>query len=246
MDMKPSDTPATRTAPRRENMWLSLGCNILIPVLLLTKGGDWLGFPPSVNLVVALIFPLGYGIYDWFRRSRINFISILGLVSVLLTGGIGLLQLPSEWIAVKEAAIPFVIGVAVLVSQYTPTPLVRFFLLNPEVVHLDRIEEKIAEKDARPQFDRLIQTSTWLVAASFFLSTILNYVLARIIVVSPAGTAAFNAELGKLQGLSYIVIVVPSMAVLIVALFRLFGGLRRLTGLEWEEMIRGGESKEEA
>lgn len=229
--------------PRRENFWLSLSCNIVIPVVLLMKGTEWLGFSPALNLVIALLFPLSYGSYDWIDRKRINFISILGLVSVLLTGGIGLLELPSEWIAIKEAAIPLVIGVAVVVSHYTQTPLVRFFLLNPEMVNIDRIESRIREEKAESEFGRLLRTSTWLVAASFFLSAVLNYVLARLVVTSPAGTAEFNAELGKMQGLSYLVIVIPSMVVLMIALFRLFSGLHRLTGLEWEEMLRASERK---
>ncbi len=35
----------------------------------------------------------------------------LGLISVLLTGGIGLLELDPQWLAIKEAAIPGIIGI---------------------------------------------------------------------------------------------------------------------------------------
>ncbi len=43
---------------------------------------------------------------------------ILGIVSVLLTGGIGVLELDTQWLAVKEALIPGIIGVVVLGSTY--------------------------------------------------------------------------------------------------------------------------------
>lgn len=230
------------TPAGRENPWLNLGFNILVPILLLTKGDDWFGFSPAVNLCVALAFPLGYGIYDFFARRKFNFFSVLGIISVVLTGGIGLLQLPNEWIAIKEAAIPLVIGLLVVVSQYTPMPLVRNLLLNPELVDLKRIDEAIDREEARPAFRSLIQTSTWLVAASFFVSAVLNYVLARVVVTSPSGTPEFNEELGRMQGLSYIVIFIPSMAIMIVALFRLYNGISRLTGLSWEDFIRGSSA----
>ena len=67
---------------------------------------------PVYGLLVALAFPVGYGIYDFVVRRGFNFYSALGFVSILLTGGIGLLKLPVEWLAIKEAAVPFVIGVA--------------------------------------------------------------------------------------------------------------------------------------
>jgi len=53
--------------------------------------------------VVALLFPIGYGIWDWSKEKKINIFSALGLISVLLTGGIGLFELPTQWVAIKEA-----------------------------------------------------------------------------------------------------------------------------------------------
>jgi hypothetical protein len=47
---------------------------------------------------------------------------MLGFVSVLLTGGIGLLQLDPKWIAVKEAAVPAVIGLAGRAVAAHPLP----------------------------------------------------------------------------------------------------------------------------
>jgi len=241
---KTTDTSRISATRNRENMWLNFGFNIIIPVILLTKGDDWFGLSPAVNLIIALAFPVSYGLWDFITRRKFNFISLLGFVSVLLTGGIGLLQLPSGWIAVKEAAIPLIIGLVVLISHYTPTPLVRFFLLNPEMVDVDKIEKKIEETQSQSQYRSLIKTSTWLVSGSFFLSAVLNYILAKMVITSPSGTAKFNAELGKMQGLSYIVIVVPSMIMLMAAMFLLFNGIRKLTHLPWESFIKGAEEED--
>jgi hypothetical protein len=57
------------------------------------------------------------------------------------------------------------------------------------------------------------------------------------LVVSPAGTEAFNQELGKLTALSYPVIALPSTLVMVVALWYLVKQLRQITGLSFEEML---------
>ena len=107
--------------PKRENIWLNFGFNLILPILILRKGDDWLGEPlaglldapsdgplvGSVILVLAVLFPIGYGTWDLLRRKRWNIISILGAVSAFLTGGIGLV--PGATVvmfAIKEAALP--------------------------------------------------------------------------------------------------------------------------------------------
>ena len=54
------------------------------------SGDDDLG--TSTALIVALAFPLGWGLYELLKHRKFNFIALLGLISALLTGGIGLLQ----------------------------------------------------------------------------------------------------------------------------------------------------------
>ena len=79
--------PARTSKP--ENLLLNLICNVGLPTAILTwcSGERMLG--PKWGLVVALIFPVAYGIYDFAQRRRVNFISIIGFVSVLITGGFG-------------------------------------------------------------------------------------------------------------------------------------------------------------
>ena len=70
----------------------------------------------------------------------------------------------------------------------------------------------------RARFDRTLNVASWLLASSFFLSAVLNFVLAKLIVKSPAGSVAFNEELGRMTALSYPVIALPSMIVMMGAL----------------------------
>ena len=69
--------------------------SIVIPSVILMKfsGDNDLG--ASGALIVALAFPVGRGLYELLRFRVKNFIALLGLISVLLTGSIGLLRLGS-------------------------------------------------------------------------------------------------------------------------------------------------------
>jgi hypothetical protein len=196
-----------------------------------------------LGLVVALAFPLGYGVWDYLERRKTNFISILGFASVLLTGGLGLLQVGGMGFAIKEAAVPSVIGLAVLISLRTKTPLVRSLLYNEQVIDVERVDAALAEKGSRNDFDRLLVNSSYLLATSFIVSAALNFTLARYLLKSPPGTAEFNAELGKMHLLSWPVIVVPSMAMMIFALWRLLHGIKLITGLDLEQIFRAPPEK---
>jgi len=87
--------------------------------------------------------------------------------------------------------------------------------------------------------------ASWLVAGSFFLSAILNYVLATVLITSQPGTVEFNEQLGKMTALSFPVIAIPAMLVLMGALFYLFSRITKLTGLTLEDVIHHHEKKKD-
>jgi intracellular septation protein A len=240
-----------KPVPKKENMFLNLGFNILLPILILNKGRKWFGAqlePYFENvavpiLLIALAFPIVYFIYDYFKRKKYNFLSILGLVSVLLTGGIGILNIPTAWFAVKEAAIPGLIGLAVVISLKTPYPLIRTLLYSPEIMDVDKVQAALVDHDSVKAFDELLEKCTWLLAGSFLLSAVLNFLLARWIVVSPSGSDAFNAEVAKMMAWSWPVIVVPSLVIMSITLWLLLGGIHRLTGLKLEDVLHEPEAK---
>jgi len=216
---------------------LSLLFNIFIPAMLLMQGQNWFGVSPAAVLVGALAFPIAYGLYYFLVRRKLNFISALGFISILLTGGIGLLHLDKGWIAIKEAGIPLIIGIVVIASLKTRYPLIKTFLYNPKIFNVERIERALTERNTHASFERLMTFCTIVLGASFFLSAALNYGLARYFIQSESGTEAFNTELGRMTFWSYPVIVVPSMAVMIFALWKLIGGIRALTGLSLDEAL---------
>jgi hypothetical protein len=231
---------------KRENLLVNLLFNIAIPSLILAKASTPELLGPVVGLVVALAFPISYGIWDFVQRKQANFISIIGFASVLLTGGLGLMQVDNFWFAVKEAAVPSIIGLAVWASMYTSRPLVRQFLFNEQAFDTVKIETSLDARNNRRKFDVLLSSSTYWLLASFSLSAVLNFVLARWLLKSPTGTPEFNAELGKMNVLSWPVIVIPTMIITVFALWRLISGIKRLTGLTFEEMMHAPPPKADA
>ena len=215
----------------------NLAFNIIIPVLILTNlsSDEYLG--PAWSIVAALIFPIGFGIWDLKQTAKINPFSVLGIVSVFLTGGISLLELPAEYIAIKEAMIPAIIGIAVLITQRTSKPLLKVFVLSEQIINWQNLNQSLASSGTSKLFEKKMAISSYIVAASFFLSAVLNYVLAKVILVSAPGTSEYTEELGRMTALSYPVIVIPSMLMLMAALWYIFSQIKKLTGEELENFL---------
>ena len=197
---------------------------------------EYLG--PMWSIAFALSFPLVFGFYDLKLTKKINPFSVLGIVSVLLTGGISLLKLPAEYIAIKEAAIPGLIGIAVLITQFSKKPLVKALILNDQLVNWPKLNNTLEEKKLTETFNGKVAVSSYIVASSFFLSSVLNYLLAKWILVSEPGTTAYTEELGRMTALSYPVIVIPSMILLIIALMYLFKQISAVTGEPVESFLQ--------
>lgn len=250
-----AENPAPAERPKQENIWLNIALNVVVPSMIMSKGHAWTlklsgkEFDPAVFLIIALAFPLAYGIYDFITRKKYNFFSILGFVSIMITGGVGLMKLDKDWIAVKEAAVPALFGLAILGSLLTPYPLVRTFLFNPELFDVPKIDAELKRRGNVKDFDNLMVVCTWYLVGSFIMSAVLNYFLAKYFIQSETGTTAFTEELGKMTFWSYPVIMVPSLIVMMLALVKLTKGIKTQTGYELEDVLHAAvqeQAKKEA
>lgn len=217
--------------------FVDLLVSILIPSVILMKFSNENSLGASGALIIALAFPLTWGLFELLKYKKFNFIALLGLISTLLTGGIGLLALSTQWLAIKEAAIPGLIGIAVLLSTYSRYPLIRTLLYNPAVIDIEKITLKLVENGNTEAFEARLLKATYLLGGTFFFSSGMNYVLAKWIVVSPTGSAAFNEELGQLTLLSYPVIAIPSMLMMMMIFYYLWRTISSLTGLALDDVL---------
>lgn len=221
-----------------ENPLYSILFNVVFPTLVMSKLSSPERLGPMFALLVGIAFPLVYGLLDYSKRRKINFISILGLVSVLITGTFGIYKVAGFWFAVKEAAIPAAIGIVVLLSVFFKKPLVKIFLYNDKILHIDKVEASFKSDADRQQFDSLLVNTTVLLSLSFFLSSFLNFYLAFKMVVSTPGSSEYVAEIGKFTGISYVVIAIPCMVIMFGCLWWLIRGLKQITGLGMDELLK--------
>ena len=152
--------------------------NIILPVLILKFGNKLIKkqLPqfeeqgPVIVLIVALAFPVVYGAMDFFKSKNVNFVSILGFINILMTGGLALLNLVGWWMVVKEGAFPLVIGVVVVISAFTKKSLIEIFLYNPEVIRVDAVESRLKELGREDELKAHLRRCTIYISVSFFIS----------------------------------------------------------------------------
>ena len=231
-----------KEAAPKENAFVSLLANIVVPALILTKGAKLcariFGAEPSAALVlvVALAFPTGYFVLDYLRRRELNWISAVGFAGTLLTGGIGLFRLSPFWVAVKEASIPLFIAAVMIFSR----KLIRTFLFNETVFDVPAIEEAAAARGNADEIAATLKRCSRVLTASFLLSAALNFALARVIVKTDPelDSAAFNEEIGEMMALSWPIITLPCLIFIFAALLILLKGLEKASGMKAEELFR--------
>ena len=238
----PGSTPE-KIAEHKPRPLIDMIFSIVVPSVILMKFSGEGDLGATTALLLALSFTLCLGIFELFKYRKFNFIALLGLISVLLTGGIGLLQLDTQWLAVKEAAIPAVIGIGVLVSTQTRYPLIKTLLYNPKIMQVDKIRLKLDERDNAVVFEARLLKATYLLGSTFFFSAVMNYVLAKWIVTSPTGSAEFNEQFGQMTLLSYPMIAIPSMAMMLAIFYYLWRTIHGLTGLALEDILHVPEKK---
>jgi hypothetical protein len=238
--------------------------NVIIPVLILSylskdpeiqaKLGKvarpW-HIGPLYAMILALILPFGYGVWHYVKTRKGNFFSALGLVSVLLSGGLTLYLWNKDGtvkpnagflFGIKEALIPFILGIAILTSHRSGTPLIRVFLYNDSIFDIPKIENRVTELSAEADYQRLLLGATRLFATSFFLSSLMNLGLAQWFFRGFDAAAIdalekYNAIVAQVTGWGFAVIGVPILIFLFFTLRSLLKGLGKITGFKDDELM---------
>jgi len=233
-----------------ENPLTNIFVNVLLPIIALSqlsKSSDkvWhLG--PEYGMTVAVAFPLIYGIWFFFKTKKFNFYSILGIISVLLTGFITIHVWNDDGsvkdnaallFAIKEAAVPLILGVVMLYSHRTNKPLIEVFLLNPDIFDIPKIEKTAEEKGNLQEYSSFRLKLTWMFAGSFLLSSFMNFFLAMFLLNGAKDKESYNLAVGKVMGYGYLVIGIPLMAIMIGCLLYLMKRIGSLTDLTKEEFM---------
>lgn len=228
---------------KQNNSFTHILFNILIPVLILNKGHKY-GLDAKFSVVLALSFPLFFTIKSLVKSKKIDFISLLGLLNVLVSGFLTLLALGGLWFAAKEAAFPLLIGGFVLGSSYTNKPFFQTLILNPTAFNLEKLQLKLDSAGKKQEFLKLMKHLTQYLSFSFLLSAVLNFGLA-IYIFKPLSDSLsqtqkqelLNEQLSQMTLYSLGVILIPSMLFLGTLLYYSFKKITALTGLTTDELL---------
>lgn len=233
---------ASAAKPRQDNAFLNLLFNIVFPVLILNRLTHFLG--PLNALLLALAFPLGYGAYEFITRRKFNAFSVLGLLNVSVTGGLALMGLHGLWFAFKEAAFPTLVGLFVFGSAFTQKPFIQSLFLNPTIMDVNLLEEKLRENNKQQEFHQHMRRATMWLSLSFVFSAICNFTIARRIFTnidetlsSANQSTVLNEQIAKMTTWSMAIVLLPSMLFLLAIFAYLMKGVKDNTGLKTDELL---------
>jgi hypothetical protein len=228
----------------KDNPLLNLVVNILLPVMILNKGAKYMD--ARWTLALALSLPLIYGIQDYVRRRHKNYVSLLGIVNICLTGSLALMSLQGFWFCLKEASLPALLGILVIASAWTKNPAARMMFCNPQVMNMSLIEEKLAALMHMTEFEALLKRTTLWLSLSFFISGVLNFALAYQIFVdidpSLAGSArdqVLNEQIARMTWMGFAVIALPLMVFSGTLIYLFLRKLSELTELPINSLVKG-------
>lgn len=190
---------------------LDVFCNLILPSWILTQYSGEENLGRVVALCLALSFPIVYGAINLVRAHRKNILSIIGVISVSLTASFALLEFRGVVFAIKEAMIPAVIGLLLLSLGNRDEEFLREVFLNPFLVKKDLVNETAWNKTQKKFLLDYLAHCNRMLAVIFFISSVMNFFLARMILKSPTATSQFNYELGLFSALSYPLILVPCL-----------------------------------
>lgn len=226
----------------RDNPLYNILFNILLPVIILNQATAKIGAPQA--LVLALAIPIVYGLYDLISKRKMNWMSILGIVNILLTGGLALMHLEGIWFAIKEAVFPLLLGAAVCASAFSKRPFLKMIVFQPQALNVDNIMNALPEGAGPNKLERHFRTSTLLFSGSFLISSVLNFILAYRIfheipadILEPQRSVILNEQIAKMTSLSFVVIVLPLMMISALVMWYLLNGIKKLTALEWAQIL---------
>ncbi len=233
---------AEKSRTPQENPLLNLLFNIVLPVFILNKLSRYFGALPT--LILALGMPTIYLVWDLYKKKKVNYFSVLGLLNVGLTGGLAVLNLDGFWFWIKEAAFPGLVGFFVLASSWTRKPFVQTLILNPQMLNIPLIEARVQAQKGEHLLSDLTRHATILLSISFFVSSALNFFVARRIFIpialdiqGEAKSLLLNDQIAEMTKVSFPIIFIPSLVLLMGIMFYLLHRLKKLTGLTMEEIL---------
>jgi hypothetical protein len=228
---------------RQPHPLLDLLLTVVLPSAALEylSAADRLG--PFWALVVASLLPLGLGVYCWVTKSGLNLFSVLGLVAVIVTGGLGLLKPPAFWFGIKEIAVPVLIGIAFPLSHRWGKPIISAMLFAPHLINERALRAALDTPEKQASFERQLFQASLGLGIAMLGSAVINFALAMYLIGNKEpGSEAYVKAIGTLNWSGTLIIGVPLLIAMMVVMVRFLRGIQQLTGLEKDDLLNAGQT----
>lgn len=228
---------------KQPSVLLDIILNVILPSLALDHLSNPGRLGPTWALVVSLLFPVVFAIWCWWRHSGWNVFTIVGFVTILLSGGLGLMKLDAFWFAIKESAMPLALGAAFPLSQAFGKPLLSALILQPQLINLRALAAALDSPEKQARYRRTLLHGSWLIGGATIISSVGNFLLALwLLRGKDPGGEAFVKGIGTLNWASVIVIGVPLCVVMLAVFIWLIRQFQSITGLEKADLMNPGRT----
>jgi hypothetical protein len=207
-------------------LMLDILMGAVIPILILNYLTRPLGAP--VAYVVAALVPVGWVAFDlFFLTKKFNFItSFIGLTAIV-NGALAFWFVDGVRFAIKDTAA---LALNVLVfagSILIGRPVLRFFAaqaLNPDTAER---EAALGELLDLPDVRRALVSGTLVIVLANLLMAAVNFYLNLTIVTAPFGGEEFNTQVARVNGITRILLPIPSIAAFAAGIYLVYRALYR-------------------
>ncbi len=234
---------ASQYSAKPANPLADLILTIVLPSLVLDQLSDPARLGPAGALIVSLLFPVAFAGWCWWKGTGWNLFSILGFITILLSGGLGLMKLDAFWFAVKESVMPLALGAAFPVSCWLGKPLINALILQPHIFNLRALNSALDSPEKLTRYRHTLLRGSWFLGIAAIISSIGNFLLALwLLRGKEPGSEAFVKGIGSLNWASAIVIGVPLCALMLAVFIWLIRQFQIITGLERADMMNPGRT----
>lgn len=237
------ETSVKQSTKPSVNPWQELIFTVVLPSLALEylSSEDRLG--PFGALCASLVFPILFGVYSWQKKLQWNIFSIIGLGTVILSGILGLFEMSSFWIGLKESSISIILALAFPLSHFWKKPLIGALLLQPQIINTRAIQKVNQDPAKASAYESLLKRCSWLICIGMVACSVGNFYYALYILGDAIpGSEAFVKGLSTLNWMSMVVIGVPMMLIMMGVFFHLLRGIEEITKLERDDLLNPGKT----
>lgn len=227
---------STRSNHRQPPILLQVLINFAIPIFILTRLSPESALGPTKSFLLALAFPVCYELYSVWKHRSVSVISIIVIVGILTTGVIGLLGLSENWLAIRRSLPYGFIAIAIFLAQLFKPSLTKSLLAL--MIDMRKVNQTARRSGTLNKLERITAGSAYGLSGVFFAVAIASYSLTKAIIVSPTGSEAFNEEYARLRIISLLATTVPLAIGVVLVVFYFSYRIKKITGLETDDLIK--------